>query len=124
MKRVAPFGALVLLAVAVASWERPVFWITGFKPLSHLDGSELDASPQWDDREAPRFLAERNQVEIIVPRDMSVGELLRLYQLAAFPRVRHEIAEQEGVETVSDAYLLHQGRRLRVQLTPPNEGVP
>ena len=115
------FAALTLIAAAVAFWDGLAFRVAGFKPLAHLEASALDEPAELDDREAPRFLAERDRVELEVPRDMPAGELLRLYQLAELPHIRRQIAQQEGVPRLEDGYVLKKGRRYKITLTPPEE---
>ena len=91
--------------------------------MKSLGPEEIDDPSDFDERAAPRFFAERNAVELVVPRDTTVGELLRLYQID-FPHVRRQIAEQKGVERVTDATSVAQGERLQLTLTPPAEGQP
>jgi hypothetical protein len=84
---------------------------------------ELDSPPEPDDREAPRFLAERNEVELVVPRDMSVDELVHIYQID-FPHVLAQIAEAEGLDSPSRSHRLRAGARYRITLTPRAEDSP
>ena len=114
---------LVALALAVGLGGELAYKIAGFKPLRPPDTKTLDRPPELDDRESPRFLAQRNQVQVEVPRDMTAGEFLRLLQFEDFAHVRREIARQEGLDRLEDGTLLRQGRRYTIPLTPPAEGL-
>ena len=115
------FVVLVLISAAVALRDGLAFLVAGFKPLSHLEASVLDEPPGLDDHEAPRFLAERDHVDLEVPRDMPAGELLRLYQLAELPHIRRQIAQQESIPRLEDGYVLRKGKHYKITLTPPEE---
>ena len=91
--------------------------LAGFRPLAEPEPSQLDAGLAADDRDAPRFLAERNRVDLVVPRDMDVGQLLDLYQIR-MDHIRQQIASQLGLESAPDTTPLRQGQRLELQLTP------
>jgi hypothetical protein len=118
------FVVLVLLALLVGLWDDFAFRIAGFKPFGPVRAEDIDEPTELDDREAPRFLAERNEIEIRVPRDMSAGEFLRLYQLGEFVHVRRQIAKKEGIPELRDDHRLRKGRVYRITLTPPSEEVP
>lgn len=124
MRPVVTFGILAALAVTILARPDLVFRLSGFSPLVELKASSLDKVAAPDDTEAPAFLAQRNEVELVVPRDMTVNELLSLYHMAEFPHIRRQIAEQEGGRTLPDGHPLHQGRRYKVTLTPPEEEAP
>lgn len=115
---------LVLLAVALAVWDGLAFRIAGYKPLAHLEARDLDEPASLDDRQAPRFLEDRDHLELEVPRDMPLGELLRLYQLGEMRHIRQQIAKQEGAPDLPDDHPLKKGKRYRITLTPPSEGMP
>lgn len=114
---------LLVLALALALSERLALLASGYRPLGTPSVAALDAGADPDDRRAPRFLAERNRVEVVVPREMTVGELLDLYQID-LPHVRRQIAEQEEVERADDGHPLAEGTVLVLELTPVQEGVP
>lgn len=122
MVRLAAGLALILGAVFVLASGETTLQLAGVRPLGKLDPKALDEPFAVDDREAPQFLQERNQVELSVPRDMTVGELLRLYPID-FVHVRAEIAKQLGITpgALTDTTRLHKGQRLRLTLTPPQE---
>jgi hypothetical protein len=124
MRPVVTFGILFVLAVVVLVRPDLVFRLSGFSPLAELKASSLDKVTAPDDTEAPAFLAQRNEVDLVVPRDMTVKELLSLYHMAEFPHIRHQIAKQDGVQALPDNHLLHQGKRYKITLTPPEEGSP
>lgn len=101
--------------------EELAFRIAGYKPLARLEARTLDEAPELDDRQMPRFLDERDRVELEVPRDMTLRELLRLYQLAELPHVRQQIAKQEGLPRLEDNHPLKKGKRYRIELTPEED---
>jgi len=115
---------LLLLALVVGVQQDLAYRIAGFRPLRPIVAKELDEPERPDDREAPRFLTERNEIEITVPREMPLGEFLRLYQLRELAHVRRQIAKQEGVPQIDDDHLLRQGHRYKITLTPQAGNVP
>jgi hypothetical protein len=116
-------AALLLLALEAVFSARLAPATAGLDPLGRPSVAELDSPSEPDDREAPRFLAERNEVELVVPRDMTLDELVRLYQID-FPHVLAQISEKEGLDAVSRRLRLRQGARYRITLTPRAEDVP
>jgi hypothetical protein len=78
-------------------------------------GLEFSDSPA----EAVRFFAERDEVTIRIPRDMTVAELLALYHLGNRPDVRTALREQ--LNASDDADLLREGEELTIRLTPTRE---
>lgn len=124
MRSAVTFGILVALAVVILARPDLVFRWSGFSPLAELKASSLDKISAPDDTEAPAFLAQRNEVELVVPRDMTVKDLLSLYHMGEFHHIRQQIAEQEGAQTLPDSFLLHKGKRYRITLTPPEMGSP
>ncbi len=123
MNRLIPFAILTLLGLALFFSRDLAYWVAGYRPFGTLGPQEIDEPAALDERDAPRFLAERNQLEIELPREMAVGEFLRLYQID-FPHIRRQIAEQEAVSPLTDDHLLQKGRLLTLTLTPPEEGGP
>ena len=123
MYRILAFAVLALLGLVLLLRPELAHTVAGYKPLTPLGPEEIDDPPPFDEGAALRFLEERNQLDLTVPRDMTAGELLRLYQID-FPHVRRQIAEARGKQILSDRELLREGESYRVTLTPPAEGVP
>ncbi len=123
MYRIITFSVLLLLALVVFFAPDLASKVAGYKPLGTIGPGEIDEPKTFDERAAPRFFDERNQVEVVVPRDMTLAELLRLYQID-FPHVRRQITEQKGVESLAGEDLLAAGERYQLTLTPPAEGQP
>lgn len=125
MSRLLAAVLLVIAALAVLASRASTFALVGFRPLQPLDARAIEEPFQADNREAPRFLEQRNRVDLVVPSDTTVGALLRLYQLD-FGHVRAQIARQIGSDPakLTDATPLRQGQRLSLTLTPPQGNVP
>lgn len=123
MYRILTFLVLAALGLVVFFAPGLTSRVAGYKPLGTVGPEEIDDPTAFDERAAPRFFAERNEVELVVPRDMTLAELLRLYQID-FPHVRRQIAEQKGVESLADGDTIAEGERFRLTLTPPAEGQP
>lgn len=109
---------LAALALALLASRDAVLGLAGLDPLGTPTAAGLDRVADPDDREAPRFLAARDRVRVEVPREMTAGELLALYQID-FPHVRRQIAVQAGVERLGDDQPLAAGARFEITLTPP-----
>jgi hypothetical protein len=116
-------GLAAAAAVALAASGTLAPRLAGLARLGEPDVAALDRPADTDDREAPRFLAERDRVVVEVPREMTAGELLRLVQLD-FPHVRRQIARQLGVDTLPLDRRLSAGARFEVTLTPPEAETP
>lgn len=114
-------AAAVVVALAASGTLAPR--LAGLARLGEPDVAALDRPADADDREAPRFLAERDRVVVEVPREMTAGELLRLVQLD-FPHVRRQIAAQLGVDALPLDRRLPAGARFEVTLTPPEAETP
>lgn len=110
---------LSALAVTLGFSKALTFQIAGFRPLAGLEARDLAAPETIEDLTAARFLQERDQVQVEILRDMTLGELIRLYQLAEQPHVRRQIAAQEGVPVLPDSHPLEKGKSYRITLTPP-----
>lgn len=108
-------GVLLLVPGSLA-------WLTGFRPLATLDPAALDAGQAIDEKGTPRFLADRNKVELSVPREMRVGELLDLYQIR-YEHVRQQIGAQLGTGRPGDDVVLPAGQKLTIELTPRGEAL-
>ena len=119
MLRIVSFLVLLGLALAVAVMPDLARRVAGFEPLRALDPESMDRALPEGDREAPRFLAERNRVRVKVPRAMTVGTFMDLYQIR-FEHVREQIAEQLGVAAAGDDHPLEAGQQLTLELTPPS----
>jgi len=72
--------------------------------------------------EAGAFFADRDSVTLRVPEEMTVRDLLRLYEMD-LPHVRAGLAEQLGVSVAGvGSIALSKGRELTIRrLTPPLE---
>lgn len=123
MYRILTFLVLLALALAALFARDLTSAVAGYKPLAAVGPEQIDDPAAFDERAAPRFFAERNSVELVVRRDTTLGELLRLYQID-FPHVRRQIAEQKGVDALDDATPIAAGERFELTLTPPAEGEP
>lgn len=114
---------LAVLSLAVAVSPGLAYRLVSFRPFGRLDPADLTAPPPVDDQELPQFFAERNRVALIVPREMTARDLLKLYQID-FMHVRREIAGQMGLPELVDETLVPAGRRLEITLTPPEDNLP
>ncbi len=125
MRRPIALLAIVLppaLLALLLLWPGSLAWLTGFRPLRQLDPAALEAAGGADDKGTPRFLADRNKVELKVPREMPVGELLDLYQIR-YEHIRKQIGEQLGIGRAGDDVVLAAGQKLVLELTPPGEAL-
>ncbi len=123
MYRILACAVLTLLGLVFLARPDLARLVAGYKPLVPPSPEQIDDPPPFDEGAALRFFAERNRLELTVPRDMTAGELLRLYQID-FPHVRRQIARARGDQILSDRELLRQGELYSITLTPPAEGVP
>lgn len=123
MYRILASAVLALLGLVLLAWPDLAHRVAGYKPLVPPGPELIDDPPPFDEGAALRFFEERNEIDLTVPRDMTAGELLRLYQID-FPHVRRQIAQARGDQILSDRALLRRGERYHITLTPPAEGVP
>lgn len=93
-------------------------WLTGFHPAKKADLEALAWDKSADEKGTPRFLADRNRVELVVPRDMKVGEFLDLYQVR-YEHIRQQLGAQLGIGRAGDEVVLAAGQKLTLELTPP-----
>lgn len=95
-------------------------WLTGFHPLNEagFDSFAAEGGAEVDGRSTPRFLAARNKVELVVPRNMKVGEFLDLYQVR-YEHIRQQLGAQLGIGRAGDEVELAAGQKLVLELTPP-----
>ena len=121
--RVVSFAFLVALGILFLAWRGLAYRVAGFQPFGTIGADGIDEPAALDERDAPRFLAQRNRLDLEVPRDMTLIELLRLYQID-FPHVRRQIAEQEGTAALADDAPLSAGQIYNLTLTPPAESPP
>jgi hypothetical protein len=96
-------------------------WLTGFHPLHEVEGQNLGWEKAADEKGTPRFLAERNRVELVVPREMKVGDFLDLYQVR-YEHIRLQIGSQLGIGRAGDEMVLAAGQKLTLEMTPPGAG--
>lgn len=96
-------------------------WLTGFHPLRKVELDNLGWEKAADEKGTPRFLAERNRVELVVPREMKVGDFLDLYQVR-YEHIRLQIGSQLGIGRAGDEVVLAAGQKLALELTPPGAG--
>lgn len=115
---IVPPALLVVLLAAPGSLS----WLTGFRPLQELDISALESGQAIDEKGTPRFLADRNKVELSVPREMTVGDFLDLYQIR-YEHIRVQIGVQLGIGRAGDELVLAAGQKLSLELTPPGEAL-
>jgi hypothetical protein len=96
-------------------------WLTGFHPLHRAEGQNVGWDKTADEKGTPRFLAERNRVELVVPREMKVGDFLDLYQVR-YEHIRLQIGSQLGIGRAGDEVVLAAGQKLTLEMTPPGAG--
>jgi hypothetical protein len=111
-------AAIVVAALFVAISPDLAGRFMGDHPLNDPTLGALDSLPRADDASAVRFLHARDSVTVLVPREMKLGELVRLYHMD-YKHVRDQIAKQLGVDRVPDEHILHKGLTLRITLIPP-----
>jgi len=112
-------GVLVVLAILVGWQGDATLRIAGLRPLGHPQVADLDDPGKTDESSETRLLEERDTLDIEAPRDMTAGELLRLYQLDQFPHIQRQIAEQLKLTAWADGQPLKKGQRFRITLTDP-----
>ncbi len=117
-------GLLAALALTVALSPGFARWLSGLRPLGAPDVATLDDPSRVQDSGTTRFFGERDQVEVAVPRDMTAGEFLLLYQLHGHPHIRRQMADQLSIKELVDAAPLAAGTLFTLSLTPPEEAVP
>lgn len=82
-----------------------------FRPLRPpLPGAKVE-EPQPGD-----FFVRRNTLTVTVPREMTLGEFIRLYQLQ---QTRYELIDLLQVGGDPERIVLKRGQRVSVRLTPP-----
>jgi hypothetical protein len=103
-------GVSLALAGTLLVWQRhPIVWRALRAPASDARVEEADAGD---------FFARRNVAFITLPRDMSLHELIGLYQLE---HSRQQLLQELGPATDPKRVQLLRGRRVRVLLTPRAE---
>lgn len=111
-------AGLLVLAGFVLFAPRLTRSLAGFTPLRAPGAEGIDRPAAFDERAAPRFLADRDRVELVVGEDTTVGALLRRYPVPA-EHLRRQIGAQIGVPMPADEQPLAAGQRLVLNLTPP-----
>ncbi|KHD08230.1 hypothetical protein PN36_19390 [Candidatus Thiomargarita nelsonii] len=111
--------SMILLPLSIIFWVKPeyVFEIASFSPLKPPSIDKL-AHSKKDDFPPTSFFRERNTLEVEVPRNMSFGDFIELYQLK-MPHIRREIAQQMGKDSLKNNTPLKAGQRFTINLTPP-----
>ena len=107
---------LLTLAGLIAASPNVAFEIAHFRPLKSLDVDKLETHKSRLEG-TTSFFAERNEIEVRVPEDMTVGDLLTLYSID-LPEIRQQIARQEGVKELPDSHVLSAGSSFTFFLTP------
>ncbi len=109
---------IILLPLSIIFWVKPeyVFEIATFSPLKAPSTDKLEHSEKGD-YPPTSFFRERNTLEVEVPRDMSVNDFIKLYQLN-MSDIRAKITQQMG----NDNTPLKAGQRFTINLTPPAAG--
>ncbi|MEN8215623.1 MAG: hypothetical protein ABFS56_04470 [Pseudomonadota bacterium] len=122
MKILAIPSSIILLLLCVIFFLKPdyVFQIASFRPLKTPSVKELDQPSKKGNPLAGPFFDERNTLEVEVPRNMSLGDFLDLYQLN-MPHVRRQIAQQIGKASIPNQHRLSTGERFTIDLTPPED---
>ena len=115
---------LVALALAITVFPGLARWFSGLRLLGVPDVAALDDPSRVQDSGTTRFFSERDQVEVTIHRDMTVGELLLLYQLHGHAHIRRQMADQLAVKELDDAVPLAGGTVFTLNLTPPEEAIP
>jgi len=111
--------SIILLPLSIIFWVKPeyVFEIASFSPLKRPSIDKLEHLKK-DDFPATSFFRERNTLEVEVPRNMSFGDFIELYQLNR-AHIRREIAQQMGKDSLKNNTPLKAGQRFTINLTPP-----
>ncbi len=105
------------MVVVAPRWSRALI---GWKPLQDPGVAALDDPPSLDEREAPRFFADRDRVEVTVEDATTVGAFINRFQIP-YEHVRQQIGEQIGVPNPGDDQVIPAGMKLTLTLTPPRK---
>lgn len=109
---------LTALAVFVLAAPRLSSSLVGLAPLRAPSVERIDEPTAYDERAAPRFLATRDHLELVLEEDTTVGAVLRRYPMPA-EHLRRQIGEQIGFANPPDGHALAAGTTLVLRLTPP-----
>jgi hypothetical protein len=109
---------LFVLALWVGNCPAQVEELSGLRPLEVPEVEGLENPPEAAKESVGPFFDERNAVRFRVPRKMTAGELIELYQVD-FDHVRGQIAEQVGLGAFDPDFELEEGLELELFLTPP-----
>jgi hypothetical protein len=111
------FLILLSLIVILVSDPKYVFEeVASFRRLKAPSVDQLDQLPETLNLDPGPFWDERNTLEVEVPRDMSLREFLKLYQIN-MPHVRQQLAQQID-KPITDSHRLKAGERFTIDLTP------
>lgn len=111
---------VLFLATGVLLFPEASRRLVGLVPLADPSPISLDQLEAASAPEPGSFFEKRAAVEITVPRDMPLDELLRLYHIR-LPHVRDQIEAQVGGTNLSDDHMLLQGTVFRITLVPPHQ---
>lgn len=120
MYRLATIVVLLVLAAAALFLPNRTRQALGLHPMKTPSVAELDDPPAMNELEAGPFFKQRFTLEITVPRDMTLDEFLRLYNVR-LPHVREEIQVQRGDQVLAPDTLLRKDDSLTITLVPPHE---
>jgi len=115
--------SIILLSLSIIFLFKPeyVFEIASFSPIKRPPIDKLE-HPEKGDYQPSSFFRDRNTLEVEVPRNMSLGDFLDLYQIN-MPHIRREIAQQMDKDSLNDKTVFKAGQRFIINLTPPAAGV-
>jgi hypothetical protein len=87
--------------------------------MVHTDTRAAGSRVTFDDasREAAAFLGDRDSVSVVVPWDMTLDELLRLYHLENNASARQSLVDAVG-GPLAPGDRVPEGTRIRFALTP------
>lgn len=124
MLRLLVAASLLLATLWVALFPASLSRVLGFSRLQTPSIDRLDARPSGEDRSAPRFLRERDEVVLTVPEAVTLDDFLRSRHLRE-ESFRQQILRQLGVDpeaAETGDVMLEAGTELRLSLTPTAPG--
>jgi hypothetical protein len=111
---------LVLCALVLLIFSRSITFLTGRTASAAVAAPDALAPSAGDD--ATPFLLQRNMIEITVPEEMAVRDLLDLYRLNK-PDQTRQVFEQLP-KSATPSTLVKPGTRLKIALTPTDKDIP
>lgn len=120
--KMSAFATLALISCTLLLLVYPdaIPVLTGKMAIASFAASdELPPSPGED---PTPFLIRRNVVELTVPEEMTLRQLLELYRFNK-PDQRRQVLEQVGSNATPDT-IVRRGQKLKIVLTPIAQGVP